>query len=233
MAKADALSVAVSANMQFVFEDLKASFELGSQHRLKGIANSSGKLVSQIRQGAPFDVFLSADSEYPALLVEQGIAKSPAKIYAYGAIVLWSMKSLDLTQWQSLLKNGQIGKIAIANPKTAPYGRETRKLLAHYGLEQAVANRVVLGESIAQTNQYIFSGAVDMGFTAKSVVMSKAMQGQGQWIDIPAAAYAPIAQGVVILAHAKAREKAVQEFVDFLFSPKAQIILRSYGYKIP
>lgn len=233
-ANADTLSVAVAANVQYVFDNLRAEFKKESGHDLQAVFNSSGKFVSQISNGAPFDVFMSADMEYPAALYQQGLTSTSPKIYAYGALVLWTMKNLDLTQWQSLLQSPQINKIAVANPKTAPYGREAVKLLKYFQIEQQVTDRMVFGESISQTNQYIFSGAVDIGFTAKSVVMSEEMKGKGRWIDMPANAYAPIAQGVVILKHGQQRApQLARQFYDFLSSPKAKAILQNNGYGVP
>lgn len=185
-ALADTLSVAVAANVQYVFDNLRAEFKKKSGHDLQAVFNSSGKFVSQISHGAPFDVFMSADMEYPIALYQQGLTSASPKIYAYGALVLWTMKDIDLTQWQQVLQSPQINKIAVANPKTTPYGRETIKLLKHFQIERQIAERMVFGDSISQTNQYIFSGAVDIGFTAKSVVMSEEMKGKGRWVEMPA-----------------------------------------------
>jgi len=233
-AQADTLSVAVAANVQYVFDNLRAEFKKESGHDLQAVFNSSGKFVSQISNGAPFDVFISADMEYPMALYQQGLTSASPKIYAYGALVLWTMKNQDLTQWQSLLQSSQINKIAVANPKTAPYGRETIKLLKHFQIEPQLSDRMVFGESISQTNQYIFSGVVDIGFTAKSVVMSEEMKGKGRWIEMPANAYAPIAQGVVILKYGQQRvPQLAKQFYDFLSSPKAKAILQNNGYGVP
>lgn len=232
VARADTLSVAVAANLQYVFDEIKAEFKQESGHDVQAVYNSSGKFVSQIMHGAPFDVLMSADMEYPEYLNQQGFAGTPPKVYAYGTLVLWTRKNLDLSQWQSLLASERIAKIALANPKTAPYGREALRALTYYKLQDKVQTRLVFGESIAQVNQYIHSGVADLGFTAKSVVMSAAMQGQGKWIELPPASYQAIAQGAVLLKHGE-QNKGARQFYDFLFSAKVRAILARHGYLLP
>jgi len=233
-ASADALTVAVAANAEYVFNDLAAEFKKESGHEVKPIINSSGKFVTQIINGAPYDVFLSADMEFPEKLFREGYATAAPKAYAFGALVVWTMKNLDLSTWQSALTNTAVSKIAVANPQTAPYGRETMKALSKAKLDQALASKLVFGESIAQTNQYIFSAAADVGFTAKSVVLSPELKGKGKWIDVPKDLYEPIAQGAVILKHGQeTNPKLAQEFYAFLYSEKARAILERYGYLAP
>lgn len=228
------LSVAVAANVQYVFAEIKSEFKKETGHDLLATYNSSGKFVTQIMNGAPFDVFLSADIEYPEYLSKQGFTANQPKVYAYGALVLWSMKNLDLTQWQTLLASNAIVKIAIANPATAPYGREAMKVLHYYHLDVDLKPRLVYGESISQTNQYIHSGVADIGFTAKSVVSSSEMKGQGSWIELPPSSYQAIAQGAVILKHGKENNALLaQQFYDFLYSAKARMILQKNGYLLP
>jgi molybdate transport system substrate-binding protein len=231
---ADTLTVAVAANAEYVFRDLAAEFKIESGHDVKPIINSSGKFVTQIVNGAAYDVFLSADMEFPEKLYKDGYATAAPKAYAYGALVVWSMKDLDLHTWSGALTNAAVNKIAVANPQTAPYGRETMKALSKAKLDQSLAPKLVFGESIAQTNQYIFSAAADIGFTAKSVVLSPELQGKGKWIDVPKDMYDPIAQGAVILKHGQeTNPKLAQEFYAFLYSQKARAILEKFGYLLP
>ena len=231
---AGTVSVAVAANVQFVFEELSAEFKKETGHDAIASVGSSGKLVTQITQGAPFDVFLSADTEYPDFLFCQKFTANQPKIYAHGELVLWTAKKIDLAQWQQIIKQGRAEKIAIANPATAPYGREAINVLRFYKLESAAQGHLVLGESIAQTNQYIHAGVVDFGFTAKSVVISKAMAGKGQWLALPKEAYQSIAQAAVILKNGQDKNPVVaQAFFDFLYSPKARAILQRGGYALP
>ncbi|MDE2429049.1 MAG: molybdate ABC transporter substrate-binding protein [Burkholderiales bacterium] len=234
LALAGSLSVAVAANVQYAFNDLKDAFRQDTGHEVQGSFSSSGKFVAQIENGAPFDVFLSADMRFPEQLYKDGFSTAAPQIYAYGALVLWTTKDVDLNSWQQSLRSDKIAKIAVANPKTAPYGRETVRLLNYYKLDQTLQSKLVFGESIAQTNQYIHSGVADAGFTAKSVVLAPAMQGQGKWVDLPKAAYQPIAQGAVILKHGRENNAAVaQQFYDFLYSAKARAIFERYGYLLP
>jgi molybdate transport system substrate-binding protein len=231
---ADTLTVAVAANVQYTFDDLQTEFKRDTGHDLKPVYNSSGKFAAQIMSGAPFDVFLSADMEFPEKLHKEGFTAAAPKAYAYGALVLWTMNDLDLKNWQSTLAGPAVKKIAIANPKTAPYGRETVNALNHLKLYEALRPKFVYGESIAQTNQYIHSKAADAGFTAKSVVASPEMQGQGTWIELPKGAYQPIAQGAVILRHGQqTKPKLAQQFYDFMYSAKARAILERHGYLLP
>ena len=233
-ASADTLTVAVAANVQYAFDALRMEFRKDSVCDLKPVYNSSGKFAAQIMNGAPFDVFLSADMEYPEKLHKEGFTAAAPKVYAYGTLVLWTMKDLDLANWQSVLAGPAVQKIAVANPKTAPYGRETINVLSRLKLEQTLAPKLVFGESIAQTNQYIHSKAADAGFTAKSVVASPEMKGQGKWIALPRDAYQPIAQGAVILRHGEqTNSKCVQQFYDFVFSAKARAVFERYGYLVP
>ncbi|HXA47405.1 MAG TPA: molybdate ABC transporter substrate-binding protein [Burkholderiaceae bacterium] len=234
VAHADVLTVAVAANAEYVFNDLAAEFKKESGHEVKPIINSSGKFVTQIMNGAPYDVFLSADMEFPEKLYKDGYAVASPKAYAYGALVVWTMKDLELSNWQKALTNAVVNKIAVANPQTAPYGRETMKALSAAKLDQILAPKLVFGESIAQTNQYIFSAAADVGFTAKSVVLSPELKGKGKWVDVPKDWYQPIAQGAVILKHGQdTNPKLAQEFFTFLYSDKARAILERYGYLLP
>jgi len=231
---ADPLTVAVAANAEYVFNDLAAEFKKETGQDLKPVINSSGKFVTQIANGAPYDVFLSADMEFPQKLFQQGFATAAPKPYAYGALVVWTMKDLDIHTWDSALTSPAVGKIAIANPLTAPYGREAMKALTKAQLDQRLTPKLVQGESIAQTNQYIYSAVADVGMTAKSVVLAPDMKGKGKWVEVPRELYEPIAQGAVILKHGQdTNPKLAQQFYAFLYSDKARAILDRYGYLLP
>src|SRR5450830_1075908 len=158
--KAESISVAVAANVQYAFEELRTAFKQETGNDALGTINSSGKFVAQISNGAPFDVFISADMEFPEKLYKDGMTTGAPKVYAYGALVLWTTKNIDLSHWQAILTGNQVTHIGVANPKAAPYGRETMKVLTALKLDQILQPKLVFGESIAQTNQYIHSGAV-------------------------------------------------------------------------
>ncbi len=229
------LVVAVAANAQFAMEALKETFEKSSDAKVELVVGSSGKLTAQLLQGAPYDVFVSADMKYPDTLFRAGLTESQPAIYAYGTLVIWTCKDIDLSTGVRAVSSGTVQKIAVANPKTAPYGEETMRVLGNFKLYNSeVANKIVYGESIAQTNQYITSGNCDLGFTAKSVVMAPQMKGKGKWYEINPITYNPIAQGVVITKQGtKQHPKLSRAFVSLLLGEKGQNILAEYGYRLP
>jgi molybdate transport system substrate-binding protein len=225
------LRVAVAANAQQVAQVLKKEFEKETGVDLELIVNSSGKITAQVEQGAPYDVFLSADTKYPQALYAKGLTLGPPRIYGYGKLIVWTNRYLDVNQPLATLLASSKGKVAIANPQSAPYGEAALQVLAHYGLQEQVQGRLVLGESVAQVNQYILSGVADLGFTAQSMVLEPAMKGEGTWKEIDAAAYTPIAQSAVLLRSPDSgKSQEAQQFYEFLFSLKAQAIFKRYGY---
>ncbi len=224
------LRVAVAANAQFVMEKLKASFETQTGQRVEVIVNSSGKLTTQIQQGAPYDVFLSADTTYPQTLYRAGLTTAAPVLYAYGSLVLWSGRDRPLSADLNGLLDPAVRHVAIANPKTAPYGAVALALLTSRRLLDKVRPKLVYAESIAQVNQYILSGAAEVGFTAKSVVLDPSLNGRGRWVDLPTAG--PIAQGVVVLKRTS-QPQAAGQFITFLRSPAARRILAQFGYRPP
>jgi molybdate transport system substrate-binding protein len=231
---ADTLTVAVAANVQYAFDELQAEFKKETGNDIKPIYGASGKFAAQILNGAPFDAFLSADMEFPEKLYQQGATTAAPRVYAYGTLVLWTMQDLDLAKWQDVLMAPTTQHIAVANPKTAPYGREAYRALTYYKLLDKLQPKIVVGESISQANQYIHSKSADIGFTAKSIVLSPEMKGQGKWIDVPSDSYQKIAQGAVILKHGEATNpKLTRQFFDFLYSAKARAIFERYGYALP
>ncbi len=228
------LVIACAANVQFTLEDLKAEFTRETGIGIKTVIGSSGGLTSQIENGAPFDVFLSADMKYPAKLYKDGLSSEVPKVYAYGVLVLWTMKDLDLSKGVNVLSDAGIGKIALANPELAPYGRQAVNALKYYKLYTQLQKKLVLGDSISQADQFITTGAADLGFTAKSVVLTPNMKGKGKWIEVDPQSYEPIAQGVIVLKYAEQNHsREAHEFYDFLFSSGAQEIFKKYGYKLP
>ena len=226
---AQALRVAVAANAQFVMEEIRTAFQKKTGITVESIVNSSGKLTTQIQQGAPYDVFLSADMAYPTTLHEQGLTTASPVVYAYGSLVLWTLGEFPLSTDLKGLLNENIRHVAIANPSTAPYGEAAVSLLKYTKLLEKVQPKVVYGESIAQVNQYVLTGSAEVGFTAKSVVLDPSLKGKGHWIDLPAKGYSPIAQGVVILKRTS-QLKAAEQFTTFLGSPAARRILQQFGY---
>ena len=223
------LTIAVAANMQYAMEEIATAFTEQTGTPCDLIVGSSGKLTAQIVEGAPFDVLVSADMKYPETLSEKGLTETEPEVYAYGSLVLWTLNdSLDLSL--TLLRAPEIRHIALANPKTAPYGEAAREVLQHYGIYEQVKDKLVFGESIAQTNQFITSGAAEVGFTALSVVLSPRMEGRGQWISPDPASYRPISQGLVVVDQGSGPNTNALAFRDFVFSPVATGILAKFGY---
>lgn len=221
--------VATAANMQLPMEAIAKRFTERQGVPCQLIIGSSGKLTAQIIEGAPYDVFVAANMKYPEAVYKAGKALDVPKVYAYGKLVLWSM-STDGPISLNSLEEPFIKHIAVANPKTAPYGVAALEVLHHYGLFEAVEDKLVYGESIAQTNQFITSKAAQIGFTAMSTVLSPQMKGKGSWMGIDAEQYTAISQGVVKLKREGTLEQEVQKFYDFLFSGEAREILKDFGY---
>lgn len=229
------VTIAVAANVKSAFDELAVAFGKETGIEAQGVFGSTGKLAAQVARGAPFDLFLSADAETPDALRRQGLAASPPRVYAYGVLVLWTGKAgIPLDKGIAALSDPSVGKIAIANPALAPYGRAALQALERAGLRRAVEPKLVYGESIGQTIQFADSGAADAGLVAKSLVVAPQMAGRGSWIEVPVADYDPIAQAVVVLRHGEETQAvASRRFVAFLSSPMAQSIFRKYGYLLP
>ncbi len=228
------LTVAAAANVQFAIKELKAEFKKGTGIDIAVIIGSSGQLTAQIKAGAPYDFFISADMKYPLSLYDSKAAVDSPRIYASGSLVIWSMKNnVKFDNSLQVLTTSSIGKVAVANPRTAPYGTAAIQALKHFGIYEKIKDKLVFGESIAPTNQFIYTKAADAGFTAKSVVMSPQMKGKGIWYEIPHNVYQPINQGCVILKYGYDNHREESErFFNFLFSAKAKSILLKYGYSV-
>lgn len=231
---AEPFTVAIAANLKYVFDDLAAEFKQETGIEAQSVLNASGKIATQIRQGAPFDVFMSADMEFPEGLYKEGFAVTAPKPYAYGLLVLWSQTGADLSKGVAGLTDAAIGKVAIANPKLAPFGKQALKAMEFYKVKVALEPKLVYGESITQVSQYVDSKAVDVGFSAKSIVVAPETTGKGKWVAVPEESYEPIAQGVVILKHGiDNNADAARKFYGFVQSEKARAIFAKNGYKLP
>ena len=225
----DKLRIAVAANLQFAIKELADDFSQRSGVECEIIISSSGKLTAQIIEGAPFDLLLSADMKYPQELYNRKFTLSQPDIYAYGNLILWTLHKDVVPELETLLSE-KISHIAIGNPKTAPYGVSALEVIKKIGIEERIHNKLVYGESIAQTNQFIISKSVDLGFTSKSVVMSSQMKDRGQWSEIDKNLYSPMAQGMVILKSRKAFESKAIQFRDYVLSSEGKEILHKFGY---
>ncbi len=225
------LTVAAAANVKFIMEELKNEFKEDSGIDIKTIIASSGELTAQIKNGAPFDVFMSADIGFPQNLFKDKFAIEKPRIYAWGTLVLWTLKDLELSKGFMVLLDKNIEKIAIAYPKNAPYGEEAVNVINYYKIYHQIKDKLVFGKSISQVNNYIVSKNADIGFTSKSTVLSPQMKDSGKWIEIDHKTYKPIAQGAVILKYGKENNyNNSKKFMAFLFSKKSKKIFQKYGY---
>ena len=228
------ITVAAAANVQFAMDELKTEFSKETGIDVSLIIGSSGQLTAQIKAGAPYDIFISADMKYPETLYRDKLAIDSPKIYATGSLVIWTMnEGITLDKNLEYLLSGNIKKIAIANPINAPYGAAAVEALKHFNIYNKIKDKLVYGESIASTNQFIYSGVVDAGFTAKSAIMSPKMSSKGKWMEIDPFSYRPIRQGSVILKYGYENHKGESiKFYNFLFSQKAKKILMQYRYRV-
>ena len=225
------VTIAASANMQYALGPITEKFTEKTGIPCQLIIASSGKHTAQIMEGAPFDVFISADMKYPSDLYKKGFATAPPEIYASGKLVLWTMVD-GLPVSIENLNDISINHIALANPKTAPYGQAAIEVLKKYELLDSLKNKLVYGESIGQTNQFIYSKSAEIGFTAQSVVLAPEMKGKGKWLLVSDTDYKPIAQGAVVIKQSEGNKQQVNKFYNFLFSNEAKIILKDFGYSV-
>jgi molybdate transport system substrate-binding protein len=229
-ARSHALSVAAAADLNFALEEVKGEFRKIHPHTELQIAyGSSGNFYAQIRNQAPFDLFLSADVEYPRKLVQEGLAAADSVfVYGVGRIVVWvpAQSPLDPADlWQS----PALHHFAIANPAHAPYGRAAELAMRSLGVYDSVAGKLVLGENIAQTMQFVQSGAADAGIVALSLAIAPTVRGQGRYWEVPLDKYPRIEQGGVILKDSP----EAREFREWLLAPGGRAILKRYGFFLP
>lgn len=225
-AYAEVVTVAVAANFTKVADELAPLFAAETGHEVRYSFGATGQLYTQATQGAPFEVFLSADDVRPAQAVTEGIGvEGSVFTYAIGALALYST-SLDLADGRAVLETGDFEKIAIADPQTAPYGRAAIETLTALGLLAELTPRFVTGENISQTLQFTDSGNAELGFVAASQVLGKA----GVWL-VPADLYDPIRQDAVLLKTGETNPAAIA-FVDFLKSDAAVAVIEAAGYGV-
>lgn len=226
---ADEIRVAVAANFRHAIEDLVPRFEAVTDHEVTLIFGSTGKHFAQIQNGAPFDVFLAADDRRPRMLEEDNLVISGSRfVYAIGKLVLWSSEQ-DGAVDAERLSAGDFRFLAIANPILAPYGRAARQALAKLGVWEAVFPRIVQGENIAQTYQFVVSGNADLGLVALAQIRIPGIGNSGSSWEVPRTYYDPIIQQAALLTNSP----ATRAFAEFLRSDEALAVIRSYGYDVP
>lgn len=231
-AHADEVQVAVAANFTGPMQVISVLFERDTGHKASLSFGATGKFYAQIANGAPFEVLLSADNETPARLVKEGLGVAGTPFtYAIGKLVLWSANPRLIDGNGDILKKGGFKHLAIANPKTAPYGAAAMQTMGKLGVADSVKPLLVQGENIAQTHQFVSTGAADLGFVAYSQVIKNGQFGSGSGWVVPGNLYNPILQDAVILARGKDKPAATA-LLAYLKGQKAQDVIRSFGYEL-
>lgn len=231
---ANSINVAIAANVSYAIDDLIKEFrKIHPNIEVKTTLGGSGKLTAQIQNGAPYDIFMSANMAYPNALYKSKVAITKPVVYAKGSLALLSKTKRDFSKGLEILKDDSIKRIAIANPKTAPYGKASFEALKNAKIFDEVKSKFIFGESIAPTVAYTLSVA-DIGMIAKSSLYSpklKRFKEEENWIEVNPKLYTPIKQGIVILKNAK-DNKAAKAFYDFILSDNAKKIFKNYGYLV-
>ena len=230
LALADDVQVAVAANFTAPMQEIAQAFEQDTGNRVVAAFGSTGQLYAQISHGAPFEVFLAADATTPARIEQDGLAVTGTRFtYATGALALWSADASLISDGEQLLRSGSFQHLAIANPKTAPYGLAAKQVMQRLGLSAALAHTLVEGQSIGQTYQFVASGNAELGFVALSQVYRNGEITTGSAWQLPAELYEPIHQDAVLLDKG-ADNPAAAALLSYLKGERAAAIIRSYGY---
>lgn len=231
-ASAATVQVAVAANFAGPMTDIASAFARETGHQAAIVTGATGKLYAQIRNAAPFEVFLAADATTPARLEAEGLAVPGTRYtYAIGKLVLWSGRPGFVDDQGQVLRQGHFAHLALANPKTAPYGAAAVEVLNHFGLLKALEPKLVQGENIAQTQQFVSTGNAELGFLALSQVWKEGrLNGGSAWL-VPANLHSPIRQDAAMLRKGK-DNPAASAFMAFLHGDAARAIIRFYGYEL-
>ena len=234
-AAAEKTNVAVAANFTAAAKELAASFRAKTGHKAVLIFGSTGKLYTQIIHGAPFDIFLAADEKRPERLEKEGLVVEGKRFtYAIGQISLWSRdpEYFDplgtVADQAAIIASERVTRLAIANPKTAPYGRAAREFLTGAGLYEKIKGKIVLGENISQTYQFAFTGNAELAIVARAQIV---LSNRGVSWPVPVESYSPLEQQAVLLVKGAQNEAAVA-FIDFLKSKEAAVIIKKFGYTV-
>jgi molybdate transport system substrate-binding protein len=232
---AQTIKIAVAANVSYAIEELKKEFNsLYPDTKVQVILGGTGKLFAQIQHNAPYDILMSANMLYPEKLYKDGKAITRPLVYAQGSLAYLSSKKKDFSKGIELVLSDNIKRVAIANPKLAPYGMATIEALKNAKLYEKINSKFVYGDSISQTVTYAIK-ATDLGFIAKSALYSPKMshfKKEIHWNEVDPKLYTPIDQGIVLLKHGE-KSKEASAFYAFIFSKKAEEIFKKFGYSIP
>lgn len=233
LACAEKITIAAAADMQYAMDDIVMRFK--SAHpdaEIATVYGSSGNFATQIRNGAPFDLFFSADIGYPQQLVKEGFAASAVVPYGIGRIVLWRVGAGGERITLNALSDAKVMRIAIANPEHAPYGKRAREALIASGVWQQVQPKLVFGENIGQTAMFVQTGAADIGLIALSLALTPALSSRGSYALIPAGLHASLEQGFMITRRA-AENGLAKQFASYMSSPTVRAVMVRYGFALP
>lgn len=229
---AQTIHVAAAANLRYVLEEIKTAYVKENPKTVVTLTfGSSGTLVQQILNGAPFDFFMAADNEFPAKIKAQGLGTGEISAYALGKLALYST-TLDVKKGLEILKDPSVKKVAIANPSTAPYGERSVALLKNQKMYESLQSGIVIGENISQAAQFAFTGNAEIGFVALSLVLAPDMQGKGSYYVIPPECYEPIEQSCILIKKPVLNPEA-SKFRTFVLSPVTRSLWEKYGYSVP
>jgi len=232
---ADELNIAAASDLSFAMKELAAGYEKQTGTTVKVTLGSSGNFFTQIQNGAPFDLFFAADIDYPKKLEAAGLGE-PDTLYKYatGMLVIWvpAASKLDVSKGLVVLTDPSVRKIAIANPKHAPYGRAAVAAMTKQGIYDKLTNKLVFGENISQTAQFIESGNADIGIIALSLALVPALADKVKYFEVPQYLYPPLEQGAIVIKASQKKDQAKQ-FLAYLKTPQSISLLRRYGFRLP
>lgn len=235
MAQAATLLVAAASDLVYCIDELGAAFRKEEPTaEVKVSTGASGNFFAQIKRGAPFDVFMSADMDYPRRLVQEGAA-DPASLtpYAIGRLAVWTFDPrFDLGKGMQVFADPRLARVAIANPEVAPYGRAARGALMHHGMWDKVQGKLAIGENVAQAAQFVQTGNAQLGIVSLATVLSPRLKGVGRYYVVPEEGVAPIEQGAVVTRHGQGNPLAAR-FIRFLQTKAARDILQRSGFGLP
>ncbi len=232
---AETVSIAAASDLVYCLDDLNAAFQKAHPDiALTSATGASGNIFAQIKNGAPFDIFLSADVNYPRELIKAGLADEKSlQPYAIGHLVIWTVREgVDLSAGLPALAAADLRKVAIANPEHAPYGRAAKAALENAKLWDTIKDKIVYGENIAQTAQFVETGNADAGIVALSLVLSPKLAKKGTWVEVPENAF-PRLEQAAILTKKGAANPAAATYLEFLRSQEARAIFEKFGFRLP
>ncbi len=223
------VTVAAAANLSYALEDINLAFEKKTGIKIQMSTASSGKLTAQIQNGAPYEIFLSANKKYPSYLYENGFALNKPEKICSGVLVLWTTKDINIDPNLKNLSLLKIETIAIANPQNAPFGMAAIESLKSLNIYKYFESKIIYTENVSQISQYVVNQNADIGFTSKSIVLSTQLKDKGKWIELSDTLHKPLSEYVILTKSAE-NNKSAKQYYHFLFSDEAQNIFEENGY---